>query len=70
MKNVFKITLALTLVVMMAAGCQQKSSTKKKSSSSSGLTNEEGTNVTPDTGGTVSGFNGVDWTYGEATRCY
>lgn len=70
MKNVLKITLALTLVVMMAAGCSQKTSTKKKSSStsSSGL-NGDGTVITPDTG-TVSGCNGVDWTYGQSTRCY
>ncbi len=68
MKNVFKITLALTLVVMMAAGCQQKSSTKKKSSTSDGLTGDTGTDVGTDTG-SISGCDGVRWNY-DATRCY
>lgn len=70
MKNVFKITLALTLVVMMAAGCQQKTSTNKKkssSSSSNGLTGE-GTDVIADSG-TIDDCDGVRWNY-DATRCY
>lgn len=67
MKNVFKITLALTLVVMMAAGCQQKTSTKKKSSTSSGLTGGGGTDT--DTGNTVDDCDGIRRT-GYETRCY
>lgn len=69
MKKILQVSLTLTLVMMIAAGCQQKSTNKKKSSTSSGLTNEQGTNTGTDTGG-VSGCNGVDWTYGVATRCY
>lgn len=70
MKNVFKITLALTLVVMMAAGCQQKSSTKKKSSTSSGLTGGGGgTDTNPGTGsGSIEDCDGI--ARYDATRCY
>lgn len=70
MKNIFKITLALTLVVVLASGCQQKtSSTKKKSSSSSsdGLTGGDDDNTTT-TPGLPTGCVGI---YRDgATKCY
>lgn len=73
MKNIFKITLALTLITVLAAGCAQKtSSTKKKSTSSSdGLTGGDGDgDGNTGTGGTGT-IPGCDGVYRDgATRCY
>lgn len=67
MKNMVKISMLLSLVVVMA-GCQKTTTTKKKSTSTTVTNPVTDTSTDTGSGTTVSGCNGV-YRSG-ATRCY